>query len=168
MEYGLIFHVTCIGKYYCKNMKYRINVIVNPLYRGIIIDNRGRSPRERSGYHTIIPRLPWINYFISEFVNISMTSEFFWEEIMEFINGSTGIQPPTYCSILSSTHSATFLSTPSFSLPASTAATLSSTSSSCTVEPPTNSSTLSSTPFATFPDSTAAILPSTSSSSTAS
>ena len=26
MEYGPIFHVTCIGKYYCKNMKYRINI----------------------------------------------------------------------------------------------------------------------------------------------
>ena len=25
MEYGQIFHVTRIGKYYCKNMKYRIN-----------------------------------------------------------------------------------------------------------------------------------------------
>ena len=25
MEYGQIFHVTLIGKYYCKNMKYRIN-----------------------------------------------------------------------------------------------------------------------------------------------
>ena len=61
-----------------------------------------------------------------------MTSEFFCEEIMEFINGTTGIQPPTNCSILSSTPSATFSSTPSVSLPASTAATLSSTSSSST------------------------------------
>ena len=26
MEYGQIFHVTHIGKYYCKNMKYRINI----------------------------------------------------------------------------------------------------------------------------------------------
>ena len=26
MEYGLIFHGTRTGKYYCKNMKYRINV----------------------------------------------------------------------------------------------------------------------------------------------
>ena len=25
MEYGLIFHGTRTGKYYCKNMKYRIN-----------------------------------------------------------------------------------------------------------------------------------------------
>ena len=49
---------------------------------------------------------------------------------MEFINGTTGIQPPTNCSILSSTPSATFSSTPSVSLPASTAATLSSTSCS--------------------------------------
>ena len=56
-----------------------------------------------------------------------MTSEFFCEEIMEFINGTTGIQPPTNCSIFSSTPSATFSSTPSVSLPASTAATLSST-----------------------------------------
>ena len=61
-----------------------------------------------------------------------MTSEFFCEEIMEFINGTTGIQPPTNCSILSSTPSASFSSTPSVSLPASTAATLSSTSSSST------------------------------------
>ena len=89
-----------------------------------------------------------------------MTSEIFCEEIMEFINGTTGIPPRTNCSILSSTPSATFSSTPSVSLPASTAATLSSTSSSSTVEPPTNSSTLSSTPFATPPVSTAAILPS--------
>ena len=28
MEYGLIFHVTRIGKYYCKNMKYRINIYI--------------------------------------------------------------------------------------------------------------------------------------------
>ena len=26
MEYGLIFHGTRTGKYYCKNMKYRINI----------------------------------------------------------------------------------------------------------------------------------------------
>ena len=25
MEYGQIFHVMRIGKYYCKNMRYRIN-----------------------------------------------------------------------------------------------------------------------------------------------
>ena len=36
---------------------------------------------------------------------------------------ATGIQPPTNCSIISSTPSATFSSTPSVSLPASTAAT---------------------------------------------
>ena len=28
MEYGQIFHVMRIGKYYCKNMKYRINSII--------------------------------------------------------------------------------------------------------------------------------------------
>ena len=28
MEYGQIFHVTHIGKYYCKIMKYRINIFV--------------------------------------------------------------------------------------------------------------------------------------------
>ena len=49
-----------------------------------------------------------------------MTIEFFCEEIMEFINGTTGIQPPTNCSILSSTPSSTFSSNPSVSLPAST------------------------------------------------
>ena len=26
MEYGQIFHVMRIGKYYCKNMKYRISI----------------------------------------------------------------------------------------------------------------------------------------------
>ena len=26
IEYGQIFHVTRIAKYYCKNMKYRINI----------------------------------------------------------------------------------------------------------------------------------------------
>ena len=26
MEYGQIFHGTRTGKYYCKNMKYRINI----------------------------------------------------------------------------------------------------------------------------------------------
>ena len=28
MEYGPIFHVMPIGKYYCKNMKYRINIYI--------------------------------------------------------------------------------------------------------------------------------------------
>ena len=28
MEYGLIFHGTRTGKYYCKNMKYRINIYI--------------------------------------------------------------------------------------------------------------------------------------------
>ena len=28
MEYGQIFHVSRIGKYYCKNMKYRINIYI--------------------------------------------------------------------------------------------------------------------------------------------
>ena len=28
VEYGLIFHGTRIGKYYCKNMKYRINIYI--------------------------------------------------------------------------------------------------------------------------------------------
>ena len=34
MEYGQIFHVMRIGKYYCKNMKYRINIYI---YIGIYI-----------------------------------------------------------------------------------------------------------------------------------
>ena len=28
MEYGLIFHSTRTVKYYCKNMKYRINIYI--------------------------------------------------------------------------------------------------------------------------------------------
>ena len=28
MEYGLIFHGMRTGKYYCKNMKYRINIYI--------------------------------------------------------------------------------------------------------------------------------------------
>ena len=28
VEYGQILHVTRIGKYYCKNMKYRINIYI--------------------------------------------------------------------------------------------------------------------------------------------
>ena len=28
MEYGLIFHGTRAVKYYCKNMKYRINIYI--------------------------------------------------------------------------------------------------------------------------------------------
>ena len=28
MEYGWIFHVMRIGKYYCKNMKYRIDIYI--------------------------------------------------------------------------------------------------------------------------------------------
>ena len=28
VEYGLIFHGTRTGKYYCKNMKYRINIYI--------------------------------------------------------------------------------------------------------------------------------------------
>ena len=28
MEYGQIFQVTRIGKYYCKNMKHRINIFI--------------------------------------------------------------------------------------------------------------------------------------------
>ena len=84
-----------------------------------------------------------------------MTSVFFGEEIMDFINGTTGIQPPTNSSTTS---------TPFATLPASTDATLPATASSSTVEPPTDSYTLSSTPFANLPVSTAAILPSTCSS----
>ena len=57
-----------------------------------------------------------------------MTSEFFCEEIMEFINGTTGIQPPTNCSILSSTPLLLFRLLPPLVFPSSTAATLSSTS----------------------------------------
>ena len=30
MEYGLIFHGTRTGEYYCKNMKYRINTYISP------------------------------------------------------------------------------------------------------------------------------------------
>ena len=30
VEYGQIVHVTCIGKYYCKNMRYRINIYSIP------------------------------------------------------------------------------------------------------------------------------------------
>ena len=29
MEYGLIFHGTRTVKYYCKNMKYRINIYIS-------------------------------------------------------------------------------------------------------------------------------------------
>ena len=28
MKYGQIFHVMRIGKYYCKNMRYRINIYI--------------------------------------------------------------------------------------------------------------------------------------------
>ena len=35
MEYGQIFHVMRIGKYYCKNMKYRINTKYSTLPSGI-------------------------------------------------------------------------------------------------------------------------------------
>ena len=31
MEYGLIFHGTRTGKYYCKNMKYRINIFTRKM-----------------------------------------------------------------------------------------------------------------------------------------
>ena len=31
VEYGLIFHGTCTGKYYCKNMKYRITRKMVPI-----------------------------------------------------------------------------------------------------------------------------------------
>ena len=37
MEYGQIFHVPRIGKYYCKNMKYRINIYIS---REISIEHR--------------------------------------------------------------------------------------------------------------------------------
>ena len=37
MEYGQIFHVMHIGKYYCKNMKYRINTKYSTLPRGISV-----------------------------------------------------------------------------------------------------------------------------------
>ena len=41
MEYGLIFHVTRIRKYYCKNMKYRIYIYIYTNYstlpRGILV-----------------------------------------------------------------------------------------------------------------------------------
>ena len=37
MEYGQIFHVTRIGKYYCKNMKYRINIFITCLPRSLYI-----------------------------------------------------------------------------------------------------------------------------------
>ena len=55
MEYGQIFHVTRIGKYYCKNMKYRINIfgerseplsrVFNDQPRGIYIYNMVESVR---------------------------------------------------------------------------------------------------------------------------
>ena len=32
MEYGQIFHVMRIGKYYCKNMRYRINIFYSILH----------------------------------------------------------------------------------------------------------------------------------------
>ena len=37
VEYGQIFHVTRIRKYYCKNMKYRINTKYSTLPRGISV-----------------------------------------------------------------------------------------------------------------------------------
>ena len=38
MEYGLIFHGTCTVKYYCKNMKYRINIAYYTSKSGIWLD----------------------------------------------------------------------------------------------------------------------------------
>ena len=37
MEYGLIFHGTRTGKYYCKNMKYRINIYTVCIYIQYVI-----------------------------------------------------------------------------------------------------------------------------------
>ena len=39
MEYGLIFHGTCTMKYYCKNMKYRINIYIYYISREISIEH---------------------------------------------------------------------------------------------------------------------------------
>ena len=57
MEYGQIFHVTRIGKYYCKNMKYRIIVHIYPACtqheRGYVI---------RAGVH-FYTNIPYSGYF---------------------------------------------------------------------------------------------------------
>ena len=38
MEYGLIFHGTRTVKYYCKNMKYRINIYICVCTKKIVIE----------------------------------------------------------------------------------------------------------------------------------
>ena len=38
MKYGQIFHVMLIGKYYCKNMRYRINIYIYKSSKKIVIE----------------------------------------------------------------------------------------------------------------------------------
>ena len=64
MEYGLIFHGTRTGKYYCKNMKYRISNSYTMGSRGISEEmpvSRGRSPSARA----FIPIFPVSNHGIT-------------------------------------------------------------------------------------------------------
>ena len=43
MEYGLIFHGTRTVKYYCKNMKYRINIYIHVCHQKKIVIERTRD-----------------------------------------------------------------------------------------------------------------------------
>ena len=49
MEYEQIFRVTHVGKYHCKNMKYRIMVPITGRARSFLIFSEFSKTKERGG-----------------------------------------------------------------------------------------------------------------------
>ena len=73
MEYGLIFHGTRTGKYYCKNMKYRINIYINTKYSTLpsgisvyIVPKVGIFPEAGGRGKYSLPRVQYMPIFHKE------------------------------------------------------------------------------------------------------
>ena len=69
MEYGLIFHGTRTVKYYCKNMKYRINTKYSTLPSGIsvyIVHKVGIFPEAGGRGKYSLPRVQYMPIFHKE------------------------------------------------------------------------------------------------------
>ena len=90
MEYGLIFHGTLILKYYCKNMKYRINIFITYLPRSLYIFSMTRSVRYQPILHTLYYTLHTEHAYCLSYRflnNVVITTVIEMVEMVEILDG---------------------------------------------------------------------------------
>ena len=94
MEYGLIFHGTRTVKYYCKNMKYRINIYIYYIPPPLTVHfSMTRSVRYQPILHTLYYTLHTEHAYCLRYRylnNVDITTVIEMVEMVEILDGRLG------------------------------------------------------------------------------